>query len=135
MWPDQTEPQNPLIFLYGALLRPMLRARTVSGATGGFLWDNGTPSYIKGTRQWSHNLSKPPKYRKIHEKYRNTCERHLLKTSILALIKKHIHSEDDLEKPRGKRSSYKHRRLICRLILLFTGCTGLIVLKVFSKLS
>ena len=33
-------------FAYGALLRPMLRARTVSGAIRGFLWDSGTPSHI-----------------------------------------------------------------------------------------
>ena len=56
------------------------------------------------------------KYRNTHEKYRNTCERLLLKELILALIKKRINSEDDLEKPRGQRSSCKQRRLIRRLI-------------------
>ena len=80
------------------------------------------------------NIGILPKYQ-THEKYRNTCERHLLKTPILALIKKHISSEDDLEKLRGQRSSYEQRILIRRLIWVFTGRTGLIVPKVFSKLS
>ena len=83
--------------------------------------------------QRSHDLSKPPKYRRTRKKYRNTCERHLLNTPLLALIKKSIHSEDDLEKPRGQRSSYKQRRLIRRLILVFTGRTGLNVLKCFPN--
>ena len=72
----------------------------------------------------------------ILQKYRNTCERNLLKKPILALVKKHIlYSEDDLEKPRGQISSCEQRRLSHRLIWVFTGCTGLIVLKVFSKFS
>ena len=74
-------------------------------------------------------------YRNTREKYRNTCERHQLKKAIQALIKKCIYSEDDLEKPRGQRSSYEQRILIRRLIWVFTGRTGLIVLKVFSKFS
>ena len=75
-----------------------------------------------------------PKYRNTPEKYRNTSERHLLKKPILALIKKRIYLEDDVEKLRGQRSSCGQRRLIRRLIWVFTGRTGLIVLKV-SKFS
>ena len=83
-------------------------------------------------------------YRKIPENYRNTgipvkntgtCEIHLLKKPILALIEKRIYREDNLEKPRGQWSSCEQRRLIRRLIWVFTGRTGLIVLKVFSKFS
>ena len=33
-------------FSYGALLWPMLRARTVNGGYRGFLWTKGTPKYI-----------------------------------------------------------------------------------------
>ena len=80
------------------------------------------------------NIGILPKYR-THEKYGNTCQRHLLKKPILVLIKKRIYSEADLEKFRGQTGSCEQRRLIRRLIWVFTGRTGLIVLKVFSKFS
>ena len=50
-----------------------------------------------------------PKYWNTREKYKNTSERHLLKKPILALIKKPLYLADDLEKPRGQRSSCKQR--------------------------
>ena len=68
------------------------------------------------------------KYQNTCEKYRNTCERHLLKKLLLALIEKRIYLEDNLEKPRGQSSSCKQRRLIRRLIWVFTGHTGFFVL-------
>ena len=43
--------------------------------------------------------------------------------------------EDDLDKPRGQKNSCEQRRLICRLIWVFPGHTGLIVLIVFSEFS
>ena len=44
-----------------------------------------TRSYL-GKMQRSHDLPKPPKYRKTREKYRNTCERHLLKLASVAQL-------------------------------------------------
>ena len=44
-----------------------------------------TRSYL-GKTQRSHDLPKPPKYRKTREKYRNTCERHLLKLASVAQL-------------------------------------------------
>ena len=49
-WPDQTKPQNPVLFTYGALLRPMLPARTVNGAIGVSV-DQGNAEIFQGTGQ------------------------------------------------------------------------------------
>ena len=79
------------------------------------------------------NIGRLLKYQ-TREKFRSTSK-HLLKKPILPLIKKRIYSEDDLEKLRGQRSSCEQRRLIRRLIWVFTSRIGLIVQKVFSKFS
>ena len=44
-----------------------------------------------------------------------------------------FHLEFSYGKPKGQRSSCEQWKLNCRLIWVFTGCTGFIVLKVFSK--
>ena len=48
-WLDQTKPQNR--YFCRALLRPMLRARTVNGATRVFCGPREHPNIFQGTRQ------------------------------------------------------------------------------------
>ena len=50
-WPDQTKSQNPVLFSYGTLLRPMLPARTVNRATRVFYGPREHPNIFLGTGQ------------------------------------------------------------------------------------
>ena len=45
-------------FSYGALLQPLLPARTANGGYWGFLWTKGTPKYISRNRAALVNISR-----------------------------------------------------------------------------